>query len=311
MWYKGHVQLIKDSMDILKRHYLNKGQMGDDKKDKDLAGYNDENRHLANFFNSDAFFIYAYKKTERLIMASYMVTDIMSDNDPLKNNVRESSLRLLSDITLLKDEGLLLKAYRSISETVLRINSLLDIAYTTGKISEMNASVLKREFQVLLERLQSYAKDKGVSVKELSFSSSFFEVDMPQPTQEDHSVGSSFSGTFSDPYSLNKTDSGSFKKEEKETAGSEAVAGQAPQGSFSRGSQTRPAGYIGNVAKNERRAAIFNLLREKKEITVRDLANVVTDCSEKTLQRELLQLVNEGILHKEGERRWSRYSLVV
>jgi hypothetical protein len=43
---------------------------------------------------------------------------------------------------------------------------------------------------------------------------------------------------------------------------------------------------------------------------VKDVSAVVKDCSEKTLQRELLALVAQGVLKKEGERRWSSYVLV-
>jgi len=42
---------------------------------------------------------------------------------------------------------------------------------------------------------------------------------------------------------------------------------------------------------------------------VKDFAKVITDISEKTIQRELLDLVQRGVIKKEGERRWSRYSL--
>jgi len=44
-------------------------------------------------------------------------------------------------------------------------------------------------------------------------------------------------------------------------------------------------------------------------LSVKDFTRVIKDCSEKTIQRELLDLVEKGIVKKEGERRWSRYSL--
>ncbi|MEK6878241.1 MAG: hypothetical protein AABY22_01465 [Nanoarchaeota archaeon] len=53
-----------------------------------------------------------------------------------------------------------------------------------------------------------------------------------------------------------------------------------------------------------------SLIKRKKEIMIKDVVGLINDCSEKTIQRELLTLVDEGILKKEGERRWTRYSLV-
>jgi hypothetical protein len=42
---------------------------------------------------------------------------------------------------------------------------------------------------------------------------------------------------------------------------------------------------------------------------MKDFVKVIPECSEKTIQRELLDLVGKGVLKKEGERRWSTYSL--
>ncbi len=61
--------------------------------------------------------------------------------------------------------------------------------------------------------------------------------------------------------------------------------------------------------KSDRRGVILGLLKDKNNLTIKDFSTVITDYSEKTIQRELLALVAEGILKKVGERRWSSYSL--
>jgi DNA-binding transcriptional ArsR family regulator len=61
--------------------------------------------------------------------------------------------------------------------------------------------------------------------------------------------------------------------------------------------------------KKNRRAQILAILQEKDTVTVKDIAQEITDCSEKTLQRELVALTQQGVLKKYGERRWSRYTL--
>ncbi len=296
---------VKDTEEMFKRHLIFKGQMekSDHNKSEERAirnVFDGKEKHLASFLDSNPDFVYVYKKTERLIMATYMVTDILSDSDPLKNNVRESALGLLSATIFLKDERLSQKAVDIFHEGVLHVVSLLDISYATGRITEMNASVLKREFESLLEYANSVVEKKRTSPGDSSFSPSFFDVKKPEHKKGPHqSTGGSLDTERS-------SQSRSFDSQEKEISQTSTSKQISPKRSH-----VRPSGYIGNVAKNERRAAIFNLLREKKEITVRDLATVVTDCSVKTLQRELLQLVDEGILNKEGERRWSRYSLVI
>lgn len=64
-----------------------------------------------------------------------------------------------------------------------------------------------------------------------------------------------------------------------------------------------------SVKKNNRQSVIIGLLKRKKEIMIKDLSPLIQDCSEKTIQRELLGMVASGILRKAGEKRWSRYSL--
>jgi hypothetical protein len=73
--------------------------------------------------------------------------------------------------------------------------------------------------------------------------------------------------------------------------------------------RTEPVSEKVSARQKDRKLQILSLLQKKDRITVKDVAEVITDCSEKTLQRELLHMVETGVLKKEGERRWSTYSL--
>ncbi len=61
--------------------------------------------------------------------------------------------------------------------------------------------------------------------------------------------------------------------------------------------------------KDSRQIKILTLLRARSNLSIKDFASVIPECSEKTIQRELLELVDKGVVKKEGERRWSTYSL--
>jgi DeoR/GlpR family transcriptional regulator of sugar metabolism len=63
------------------------------------------------------------------------------------------------------------------------------------------------------------------------------------------------------------------------------------------------------LSSSERRIIIMDTARQKREINVRDVAEKIRGVSEKTIQRELLAMVAEGILAKKGEKRWSTYSI--
>lgn len=58
-----------------------------------------------------------------------------------------------------------------------------------------------------------------------------------------------------------------------------------------------------------RREEILTIIKDKKSVSIKDIKLIITGCSEKTLQRELIALVMNGVLKKEGERRWSTYAL--
>ncbi|MCD5381353.1 MAG: hypothetical protein LR008_02140 [Candidatus Pacebacteria bacterium] len=76
-----------------------------------------------------------------------------------------------------------------------------------------------------------------------------------------------------------------------------------------------PAGDISTDAYlvysqlTDRADRIKTVLEAKPQATVKDISEVVTDVSEKTIQRELNSLIEKGQVVREGERRWSRYSV--
>jgi transcription elongation factor GreA-like protein len=59
-----------------------------------------------------------------------------------------------------------------------------------------------------------------------------------------------------------------------------------------------------------RRDRIREFLRDKPQATIKDIIQVITDCSEKTIQRELIDMIKDNIVVRDGERRWSKYTLV-
>jgi hypothetical protein len=61
--------------------------------------------------------------------------------------------------------------------------------------------------------------------------------------------------------------------------------------------------------KENRRDQILNIFVKDKEYSIKDIAKRVPGCSEKTVSRELENLVKENKLNRKGERRWARYFL--
>jgi hypothetical protein len=78
-----------------------------------------------------------------------------------------------------------------------------------------------------------------------------------------------------------------------------------------------------DLLKKQRREEIIKVIRDSKEAeakggaTITDIRNgakvlsdsTLSNCSDKTLQRELVSMVKDNVLNKTGEKRWSKYFL--
>ena len=59
----------------------------------------------------------------------------------------------------------------------------------------------------------------------------------------------------------------------------------------------------------DRTTRIKTVLDAKPEATIKDLSEIITDVSTKTIQRDLNSLIESGEVIRQGERRWSKYSI--
>jgi len=231
---------------------------------------------------------FANKKTEKLVTALYMVSDCMDSDDALKGKLRQLGVELLSDMYKLSTLSPMDK-HIHISSSLARVNEILsfvEIAYTIGFISEMNTAILKKEFIILIGELESHQKkDKHFTftLDEQMFST----PEIPSVRQPARPHDSSGAG------------------------GGLAQVKRTPFNSMSFSSVTNLAD------RKDRTDKILNIIKEKKDlstgeagVSIKDISSSFTNCSEKTIQRELNALVFKGQLKKTGAKRWSRYSAV-
>ncbi len=269
----------------------------DDKKDKNLhsqsSGDGENPKSVSNtgifrhFDTSDSSFVFQYKKTEKILAALYLVTNFLSTQEPLKWELREIGLSILSNVMSLKDA---LPSQKdelcvSIKSSIFEMVSLLEIAHFAGFISSMNFEILKKEFVTLLDSILSTKK----SLESFILPNNFFTDDSQDQSTETTNTQRVF-------------DTKGVKDKNTVEAKRVNLKGQNHK------KDTDTLGRV-EIKKTSRQETIMDLLKKKKEIMVKDVSAVVNDCSEKTLQRELLFMVSQGILKKEGERRWSKYSL--
>lgn len=230
---------------------------------------------------------FANKKTEKLVTALYMVTDCMDTDDALKGKLRLLGVDLLSDMYRLRTLSPMDKhVHISASIThIFEILSFIEIANTIGFISDMNTLILKNEFEGLLNKLKSYqSKDQH-----FTFTLNEKMFDTPEEDFEDNKH---------------------FLKDKRTRVNSMSfMTSKSPIEKF--GVVKRTSGQATTFNEREDRSErIIALVKEKKEISIKDISLSFTDCSEKTIQRDLNALVLKGLLKKTGSKRWSRYSVI-
>ncbi len=267
----------------------NQGHKKDKETEHDIQRSVDVNPYSQSpidYFSQDQSFVFVYKKTEKLATALYMVTNLFGDSEPMKWTLRTKVSNLLSFIIGFKDilESREYEFSNDVKTKVLEVVSLLEVASRSGLVSPMNFSILKGEFMNLVNSLAALRKDSQEGTH-FSFPKTFFEV--PQKRENSPTASQYSHGTFA-----------------PEQSKGHAYAVKDTM-------SLRDTTSEGNLfKKTNRQSIIINLLKKKKDLTIKDIALVIRDCSEKTIQRELIALIDAGVLKKTGERRWSRYSLV-
>jgi len=243
-------------------------------KGNDLEEY-----RSANPFGNNKAAVFVYQKMERVSIALHLVTNCVPDGEPLRRVIRDNAIETLSDVLELRS------GFRSVGpefvNTVIaklyELSSLIEMLNAAGYMSQQNLLVLKREINglcVFLRKVEDVPESEGVD-----FHSDFFETPVLENVKKD----------IDDKGHLYKT----YNRAQEKVTIRKVGASNKRQ----------------NTVQVDRRDAILSLLKDKQKITVKDALSVIPGCSSKTVQRELVAMVEEGILNKEGERRWSTYTV--
>lgn len=299
----------------------------DNKKDNFTpAVIGDDPKKLVStsLFEKDNFFIFIYKKTERIVSALYLTSSLFPDNEPIKWQLREVGVAVIARVlSLTVNPTSKSDTVFGIKSDFLRLLSLLDIASSAGFMSEMNFSILKKEMESITETflLKVSPKEiKGVSGGKLDkdfFALSphlfFAEGGQRLNHQPDLAVADG-----ADPLQSKALHSWEdvgrlenfYKRQNKgQETTSPSFTTNVTVAHKKNSTQFKGQNIGRDRSTSERELAIIKMLKDGSNLTIRDFFLVIKGCSEKTIQRELLRLVKLGVLKKSGERRWSRYSL--
>jgi predicted transcriptional regulator len=232
------------------------------------------------FFNGDGHLTFTFKKAEKITAALYLVSSLLKDNEPIKWDIREKGLEFLSSAIALNGAEPIDKneVLQNLFSTSFETISVLNIASISGLVSEMNYSILKRELEAVVALLKQRVVEDASKAGYI-LSDSFFKTD----------------------------DSLLLRTESYKTI--EKNQGALVQKANNTSREMQKDKVAIKDKKDDRKTAIIELLNKQSNLTIKDFTKVIHNCSEKTIQRELLDLVSKGVVKKVGERRWSTYSL--
>lgn len=273
------------------------------------------------------------KKSERLVTALYLVTDLLSEGEPIKHGLRKNAVALLSSMNALsqldvKDRVTEFKV--SLCATT-EIISLLHVSVTTGIVSEMNGTLLMDGFRTLqrvLEKKQPMLTKEMLDIEHESdldgqqgfssaVTSSSYDVMTPLSLARMHSSHYDLrrtQETLKQAQILSKIEAKENKgqnvtiKDKKETTHKENVSAHTQIMDHASRTQTQLATSF-QVRKHGRREQILALFVKGVDVSIKDIASRIRGCSEKTIQRELNSLLYDNVIERIGEKRWSRYVL--
>lgn len=241
-------------------------------KDANISDFVLEKNIFSNVFEKDIRRVFIYKKAERLAKAIQLVAPAFASSMSLKNRIDAIAVGLV-------DAGTepLGTARLALSRELLALSSVLSLAEAAGLLSVMNAELIAREAHTLLQEVAAYEEPR-ISLEEVPTLSSIARDVQRQEVSE--RVVSASLAPRREPAPMRTPTKGQTKD----------IQGQ-------------------REGVKDRREAILSVIRSKGTASIKDISTVIRDVSEKTIQRELGALIDLGTVRKQGERRWSTYSI--
>ena len=219
-----------------------------------------------------------YRKVERVVAAVHVLTSHISAEEPLRREIRAVSVSILAALLEMRDD--MRNAHASSTkafELAMRhLETLVRLAAVSSFISFQNADLVTEALDDLVHFLHSSQKTAYSESMRLS-RELFSDVRTPSFRQESYT-----------PAPREKPPVADTVRNETTAVDKSEQLSQKP---------------------SVRTDQVLSVLRAQPKQSIRDVAAQLPEYSEKMIQRELADLVLSGKVRKEGEKRWSTYSV--
>jgi len=235
-------------------------------------------------------------RAEKIRAALILISQNLPDDDK-RDLLREGNKLIFYVIDAISGNISRSDFLKQIKATVIKINELIDFYYLNSFLSEHNANIIKRgllSFSNLAGNLDTVNLDPEKQLTEedlLSVEDALHSATVPaEPElseQEDKRQNKRHTKGQNKRHGSQKT-----KDERKPRARFRSIKEEAQ--------------------KHSRRVQILDILKTTPWLTSSEILDSLPNSDKvsiKTLQRELTKMLEEKLIQKDGEKRWTRYSI--
>ncbi|MDZ4227261.1 MAG: hypothetical protein U1D26_02165 [Patescibacteria group bacterium] len=223
-----------------------------------------------------------YERCERISAAVYLLTSHLTEEDTLRCSARSHAVSLMDSALTLRDEMRSLGSSATVSfmSEVRLLISLVRMLAVSGAVSPQNAGIIIESLDDLGNLIVS--SQRSTLSESIPLSREYLEAPPGPFIGHRQRRGTDIKDVSDTMHVKDTTDI-------KDSIGAH---------------RTRSEGGL-----SARQRSIVEVLRSGGELGIRDISSNLPQYSEKMVQRELAQLVDWGLVIKEGLKRWSRYSV--
>jgi DNA-binding transcriptional ArsR family regulator len=264
----------------------------------------------------------------KITQAVVLITSIVPDKQSLLSNFSARSITVFSHLQAIEyapDQV----GQGDINQITVGMRHLLqmnELCHSAGLVSDMNYQILVDEFQKLTnlidEKLMTYCIGQvpfpfrvNQSLESrtepvVSIEQYFTESKHNESVKKTPYIGTTAAPDIQKDFPVNQ------KKDITNSASIQQIFPSTnhsvlPESILAHTSNSNTVKTINGEDKKERRDAIMKTIRSKGKVTIKDISENISGCSEKTIQRDLQELIQHGVLIREGEKRWAVYKLAM
>ena len=275
-----------------------------------LITSNSQNRELSQadisvLFNGDSYGLFVFQKIEKLVKAVYLLTGLMNEKEPMRERARALANKMLENALAMSDRVWGEETYqKNLISAIGELSVLFDVAENTKMMSKMNHQIINTELKKLADFM--ITSSTNYSSAKIAFDQNQFDGNYNYTPEQNFIKNQNQTETLNEGREEVLKDNSVLYTDNKEIVSKREDISSNNKMSLTK----KPVEEKIVKDKNNRQEIILSMLKSGVKLTIKDFAQNIKDCSEKTIQRELTKLIKDNLIRRDGERRWSKYKLI-